>query len=827
MRLRTEDRGRGLHRRVLAVSIPARVIIAVLCALKIGGTNLLSQEGAPLRPSVRLELPGSRTPLATSDALREWVATDLHEQLGLESTEDLEIETEPTRLAGSSVYRLQQKVAGLPVVYRESRLVVSALRVPLILIGQHESYPDPPSETPTLEIAEAVAVLGAGDSPPLHYRLVFLPLGGTLRLSYEVEGSFDEGSAQHERVYVDAHTGVVLDRLPLIYQALARRLYDFRATCASAKVRRPIGMLRSMGFLRRTLKRQLVRDDVSGPSGLDYVDPLFELTGEFHRFLEATLEMDSYDDKGATLSVIAGVSFDARTHWPQCVGNEFNGFWNLGLEAVVLAIGASRYPEFVGHEFGHAVIDSGSRLIYKAEPGALNEAVSDTVGIAFRSWVENGGRLVDSSQRGTWQMRGPKGPLRDFRNPRVLGGLPNHYSDYRRVRYDNGGVHINSSIINQGFYLLAMGGPHPDRPGGPEVEGVGLAKAVRIFGQAAFHLLTPNAGFRDARSAFAYAARLQFGRDSAEWVATHTAMDAIGIPGYWTRPPPAKPADPPESDATASKPELRTDTERERLEDPPDPEPEPPTQGDPGPEETSQQQPPPRRKADVKEPPRPSTPAPIPTTPVEEHPSKQAPVPEPTSLDPVVADPTSDPRTDPQTPSPGDQRASLLLAILIVCAIAATLLWRIRARWTSRDPSAEAVSNGRLRQQRTGMPDAGRVRSLANGVAVVAGPRGFLIPSDASESIPLRCELLASSEGLVLGRSRQLCHVEIRDPHVSRRHARLRLNGDEVWVEDMNSAGGTRVGSCEAEPFRPLRIRDGQSLRIAGYCYRFSMRTSK
>ncbi len=69
-----------------------------------------------------------------------------------------------------------------------------------------------------------------------------------------------------------------------------------------------------------------------------------------------------------------------------------------------------------------------------------------------------------------------------MQNPRRSHNLPNHYSDYRFLRNeDNGGVHINSSILNQGFYLLAAGGRHPDYPQGPQVSGIGRAKAINIF----------------------------------------------------------------------------------------------------------------------------------------------------------------------------------------------------------------------------------------------------------------------------------------------------------------------------------------------------------
>ena len=97
---------------------------------------------------------------------------------------------------------------------------------------------------------------------------------------------------------------------------------------------------------------------------------------------------------------------------------------------------------------------------------------------------------------------------------------------------------------------------------------------------------------------------------------------------------------------------------------------------------------------------------------------------------------------------------------------------------------------------------------------------GTLIASDDSPSIPLKRELLTSREGLVIGRAEELCHVQILDPQISRRHLRLRLANQAIWVEDLNSMKGTEVDGNRVEPFKPVRMHSGQSLRIAGISYR-------
>lgn len=48
-------------------------------------------------------------------------------------------------------------------------------------------------------------------------------------------------------------------------------------------------------------------------------------------------------------------------------------------------------------------------------------------------------------------------------------------------------------------------------------------------------------------------------------------------------------------------------------------------------------------------------------------------------------------------------------------------------------------------------------------------------------------------EGLYLGRDSANCDLHIRDQSISRRHARIFKNGDEIWIEDLGSTNGITV----------------------------------
>ena len=800
----------------------AQLCVAVLLCWPTSSDVIAAQESQVSGPSVDLSFPSAGKRLADADAIQAWVATELHRQLGLQPSDHLVVEPQPRQLRASTIHRIQQMVEGMPVVYRESRLIVGPDIGPIHVLGQHSPFPDPPSTKPTLSIDEAVSVTGASYKDLFFTRVVFWPIGGSLRLAYELEGVFDGGSAEIERLYVDAHNGAVLDRLSLSFSGMERRVFDFAAACQSAKVSRRIGPRRSLQLLRVASKRHLARDETSGVSGRETVDRMFRLFGEIHRFLQDTLEMDSYDDEGAELRGIVNVQFNDPIKWPQCLGTGFNAFWNTHLELVGMSTRLLQFPEFVGHEFGHAIIDSGSRLIYKQESGALNEAIADAIGISFRNWIENNERLTLSRLADDWRIRSPVGPLRDMQNPRRVHNLPNHYSDYRRIREDDGGVHINSSIINQGFYLLAMGGRHPDRMSGPEVRGIGLDKALEIFGRAAFLVLTPNSGFRDARSAFAHVAEILFGTNSLEWVSTHTAMDAIGIPGYWLRPQMPKPDPPPLKDPGPIAPRL------------PEPAPEPTripkernqhnTTQIPETEDDALSVPPyesaPPSNSEHTPESRPQVPSPRMPSPV---PPPQ-PIPDPYPLPKPPVTPTTAEDPTPYSDQPAiPSRTATSIAVAIALVFAAVLIrkgYAHRSRYRSSEISSGNSSHSGWHSR--AVTPYSRLRPEQTLVAGMSTHTlGVLIHLEGSEPIPLNRDLLASAEGLVIGRAKELCHAQVREPGVSRRHLRLRLRSGRIWIEDMNTTRGTRVGRHHLSPFDATTINSGQVVRIGNCPYRF------
>jgi len=80
---------------------------------------------------------------------------------------------------------------------------------------------------------------------------------------------------------------------------------------------------------------------------------------------------------------------------------------------------------------------------------------------------------------------------------------------------DNGGVHINSGIVNRAYYLIATS--------------IGKEKAEQIYYRALDNYLTVSSQFIDLRLSILKSAADLHGEGSAEVQAAETAFDTVGI----------------------------------------------------------------------------------------------------------------------------------------------------------------------------------------------------------------------------------------------------------------------------------------------------------
>lgn len=201
--------------------------------------------------------------------------------------------------------------------------------------------------------------------------------------------------------------------------------------------------------------------------------------------------------------------------------------WLLGNGQTVDFLSAAL--DIVAHELTHGVTDATSDLIYRNEPGALSEAFSDIMATSVEFFFEPPG---DGQRRADYLIGEDAfrpGGIRSMANPASFGD-PDHYSKRYTGSGDGGGVHINSSIVNQAFYLAVEGGTN--RTSGMSVQGVGAGnreQIEQIFYRAFTLMLPRTATFSVARAATEQAARDLYGASSAAFRAVSQAWAAVGV----------------------------------------------------------------------------------------------------------------------------------------------------------------------------------------------------------------------------------------------------------------------------------------------------------
>ncbi len=242
---------------------------------------------------------------------------------------------------------------------------------------------------------------------------------------------------------------------------------------------------------------------------------------------------NSFDGAGANLVILSHLGT-----------NYSNGYWdgakvNLGDGTGVAATGDDYEcsDDWLAHEFTHAYTQYTCNLQYLNELGALNEANSDIFAafitgdwLVFEdTWLKASApawrNMMDPTNGGQWNNSNEAAAQASV----FAGHQPSHYSVRYTGAWDNGGVHVNSGIINNLFYLLTVGGTHT--VSGITVTGIGQAAAEQML----FRCLTvnlvgnPTATFLDFRAAMLDACLDLFPTDLVKLSQVKNAFNAVGI----------------------------------------------------------------------------------------------------------------------------------------------------------------------------------------------------------------------------------------------------------------------------------------------------------
>ncbi len=246
-------------------------------------------------------------------------------------------------------------------------------------------------------------------------------------------------------------------------------------------------------------------------------------TAAYHDLLKNKFDWDGIDGLGGAL--ITRINQNGKYYT--------NAFWD-GTRASFGNGDCHSYHalttlDVVGHEFAHGFIDYTSDLVYRNQPGALNESTADIFGKTLEylydyenfSWNIAQRSARNETVSGFRSMSDPT----IKRDPKLFGG--NHW--YTGLG-DNGGVHSNSGVMNYWYYLLVEGGSGTNENGYDfDVNPIGIHDAFDIVFYMHLAYLGPDSDYFDAYDASISQATDLFGANSPQLESVIEAWMACGL----------------------------------------------------------------------------------------------------------------------------------------------------------------------------------------------------------------------------------------------------------------------------------------------------------
>ncbi len=244
----------------------------------------------------------------------------------------------------------------------------------------------------TADLARKVKPLAAKTTLVVFREGLAKGVPGANHLAWQVE--VGNKADVREYVYVDAHSGKVIDRIAGIHDAMNRRAFDGQNATA------PGPNYPNSPFW------------VEGnalPTGVVEADNMILASADIYSLFKNAFGRDSYNGAGATMDSI----FNRGNACP-------NASW--GGQFISFCPGTTT-DDVTAHEWGHAYTEYTHGLIYQWQPGALNEAYSDIWGETVDRINGRGGDLPDAGRNvGVCTVFTPNPPTVLITAPAALAG---------------------------------------------------------------------------------------------------------------------------------------------------------------------------------------------------------------------------------------------------------------------------------------------------------------------------------------------------------------------------------------------------------------------
>ena len=255
-----------------------------------------------------------------------------------------------------------------------------------------------------------------------------------------------------------------------------------------------------------------------------------------------------YDGQGGSVHAIVHVVYG----FPYSTGA--NASWGSLCECMRFgygdgAIGLKNIVDLdvVAHELTHGMVQKTAGLVYRGEPGGLNEGLADIFGLAAKFYAREGGhaRGATSVEAGAaWTFGeglGHAGFKRYFIRPSMEAGSFDAWDSGFVDPNDAHDVHRISGPVRRAFAFMSLGAEASGESHSPYLDGampgIGIDKTLRIWYRALAYYMTPLTDFAAARQALSVAARDLYGTASPEEAAVWNAFAGINVGQPWSAPP--------------------------------------------------------------------------------------------------------------------------------------------------------------------------------------------------------------------------------------------------------------------------------------------------
>jgi Zn-dependent metalloprotease len=305
----------------------------------------------------------------------------------------------------------------------------------------------------------------------------------------------------------------------------------FRLTRAEAAGRRggrtmlPITFARIGGTKQRTIYDQqhhttqtpgkVVRAEGQRPVKDAAVNQAYDGLGFTYDFYWQMFQRDSIDSQGMPMlgMVHYGTNYD-NAFWD----NAGHMFFGDGDGRILTQTTAG--IDVIGHELTHGVTQHEANLTYSGMSGALNESMSDVMGIMVKQFA-----LKQTVTTSDWligaDIVGPalKPALRSMKAPGTANSHDSQPADMDHF-VPGGDVHVNSGIPNKAFYVVAT------TLGGRAWDAAGRIWYTTLCDQR----LAPGATFQEFARLTLANAQHDYGQSSKEAKAVQAGWDAVKVP---------------------------------------------------------------------------------------------------------------------------------------------------------------------------------------------------------------------------------------------------------------------------------------------------------